>query len=79
MGYYVSMKSKVYRALIEIVFIEFLFYTNLLMGQYMRSGLGYQRGLAWALTNIFTTVNFLIGLVAAIIGYVVVELLRRKL
>jgi hypothetical protein len=35
------------RALIEIGFIIFLFYANLLMGEFERSGMGQRRGLAW--------------------------------
>jgi hypothetical protein len=73
------MKNKILRALIEVLFIDFLFYSNLLMGEYMRTGLGYERGFTWAVVNIFTTVNVIIGLIAAIIGYAVVEFLRQKL
>jgi hypothetical protein len=73
------MKNKILRALIEVLFIDFLFYSNLLMGEYMRTGLAYERGFAWAVENIFTTVNVIIGVIAAIIGYAVVEFLRQKL
>ena len=41
------MKKNVWRALIEIAFIIFLFYSNLLMGEFERSGMGQRRGLAW--------------------------------
>lgn len=62
--------------LIEMGFIIFLFYSNLLMGEYTNSRLGRERGLLWALRDIFTANNFAIALVAAFIGYIVFEYLR---
>jgi hypothetical protein len=35
--------------------------------------------LAWALAEIFTGENFLIAVIAALIGYVLVEFLRDRL
>jgi hypothetical protein len=72
------MKTSVWRALIEIVFIIFLFYSNLLMGEFERSGMGQKRGIAWALGDIFTAANFEIALIAALIGYSLFECLRKK-
>ena len=59
-------------------FIVFLFYANLLMGEFTRSGAGQEKGLIWAIGNIFTVANFAIALIAALIGYVVFEFLRDK-
>ena len=73
------MKKSVWRAVIEVVFILFLFYANLLMGEFERSGMGRQRGLAWAITDIFTFANFGIAAVAALIGYLLFEFLRKRL
>jgi hypothetical protein len=70
--------TKVLRAIIEIGFIIFLFYSNLLMGEFNRSA-GHGKTLTLALTDIFTLPNFLIANIAALIGYVVFEFLRRKL
>jgi hypothetical protein len=72
------MKKAIWRAVIEIWFVVFLFYSNLLMGQYTRSGRGHQMGLVWAITDIFTTANFAIAITAALIGYITVEFLRNK-
>ena len=72
------MRAKVVRALIEVGFIVFLFYSNLLMGEFTRSNLGQQRGLLWALKNIFTVYNFLIAIAAAFIGYAIFEFLRKR-
>jgi hypothetical protein len=67
-----------WRAVVEVGFIVFLFYSNLLMGEFLRSG---RRGksLLEAVTDIFTAENFAIALVSALIGYVVFEFLRKKL
>lgn len=64
--------------MIEVGFIVFLFYSNLLMGEFAHAGKGREMGLAWAIADIFTPANFLIAIAAALIGYVVVEFLRRK-
>jgi hypothetical protein len=72
------VKKTIWRALIEVGFIVFLFYSNLLMGEYERSGIGRNMGLAWAVADIFTATNFAIALIAALVGYVVVESLRSK-
>jgi len=71
--------SKYYRALIEVGFIIFLFYSNLLMGEYDRSGNAQRKGFLWALHDVVTSGNFLIGVIAAMIGYVVFEFLRKKI
>lgn len=73
------MKRNVWRAVIEIGFIIFLFYSNLLMGEFERSGFGEKRGLLWALSDTLTVPNFEIAAVAAVIGYVLVEFLRTRL
>jgi hypothetical protein len=72
------MKKNVWRAVIEVAFIVFLFYSNLLMGEFERSGLGSKKGLVWAIGDILTFANFEIALVAAIIGYILFEFLRKR-
>ena len=76
--WYFAMKKNLLRLVIEAGFIVFLFYSNLLMGEFERSGQGQKRGLAWALGDVFTTANFEIALIAALIGYAFVEFLRKK-
>jgi len=73
------MKKNAQRAVVEMSFIIFLFYANLLMGQFISSGMGEEKGLVWAILNIFTLSNFIIAVVAAFIGYIVFEYLRKKL
>jgi hypothetical protein len=72
------MRKNVWRAIIEVGFIIFLFYANLLMGEFERSGGGAKRGVTWAVEDIFTTANFEIALVAGLIGYGLFEYLRKK-
>ena len=72
------MKKNVLRAVIEIAFIIFLFYSNLLMGEFERSGMGQNRGLAWAIRDVLTVANFEIALAAALIGWLFFESLRKK-
>ena len=72
------MKKNIWRAVIEVGFIVFLFYANLLMGKFEHSGMGQERGFAWAIGDVFTAANFAIAMVAALIGYVLVEFLRKR-
>jgi hypothetical protein len=73
------MKKFYLRALLEAGFIIFLFYSNLMMGEFERSGMGRKMGWGWAFHDIFTMDNFAVAMGAAVVGYVVMELLRRKL
>lgn len=66
------------RAVIEIAFIIFLFYSNLLMGEFTASN-GAGKTLVFALSDIFTLTNFAIALLSALIGYFVFEYLRKRL
>ena len=70
--------APVWRATIEIGFIMFLFYSNLMMGEFTRANSLHGKTMVDALTDVFTLVNFDIGICAALVGYVVVEFLRAK-
>ena len=72
------MRKNVWRAVIEVGFIIFLFYANLLMGEFERSGMGQKKGIAWAIEDVFTAANFEIAATAALIGYVLFEFLRKR-
>jgi hypothetical protein len=73
------MNKHLWRAVTEIGFIIFLFYSNLLMGEFSRSGLARGKGLIWAVHDILSESNFVIAVIAALIGYVFVEFLRKRL
>lgn len=71
-----EMKNNVWRAFIEVGFIIFLFYSNLLMGEMERSSAGHGKGLLWEMHDIVTPSNFLVAVLAGLIGYLLVERLR---
>jgi hypothetical protein len=73
-----SPLGHVLRALIEVAFIIFLFYSNLLMGEFNRTN-GRGKSFSVALFDIFTIRNFAIAIFAASIGYLIFEHLRKKL
>jgi hypothetical protein len=66
-----------YKAAIELAFIVFLFYSNLLMGEFTVSA-GRGKSLSMALTDISTVKNFAIALITSIFGHFAFEVLRRK-
>lgn len=66
------------RAVVEISFIIFLFYSNLLMGEFTVSN-GQGKSLGYAFNDILTQTNFVIALISALVGYVIFEHLRKKL
>ena len=70
--------NKLWRAVVEVAFIVFLFYSNLLMGEFTVTN-GPGKSLAFALNDIFTGTNLLIATISSLIGYVVFEYLRKRL
>jgi hypothetical protein len=75
----VKRLAPVWRVIIEMGFIIFLYYSNLLMGEFTRSNSEHGKSLAFAISDIFTLTNFVIAINSAFIGFVVVEFLRRRL
>ena len=71
------LRTSIYRAIIEIAFVVFLFYSNLLMGEFTVAN-GRGKTLAVAFEDIFTPANFLIAILSALIGYLIFEFLRKK-
>lgn len=70
--------AAVLRAVIEIAFIVFLFYSNLLMGEFTRSN-GQGKSLWFAMADVATGTNLSIALASALIGYAFFEFLRKRL
>ena len=66
------------RAIVEIGSIVFLFYSNLLMGEFTHAN-GRGKTFAFAIHDIFTLTNFGIASISGLIGYFVFEYLRKKL
>jgi hypothetical protein len=65
------------RAAIEISFIVFLFYSNLLMGEFTATA-GRGKSLSHALLDIFTRKTIAIAVVTAIAGHLGFETLRKN-
>ena len=70
------MKKAFLRTVIEMGFIVFLFYSNLLMGQFTRNS--PTRSFLWDVENIFSVQNFVIAVVTAFIGHMIFDYLRKK-
>ena len=68
--------APIWRAVVEVGFIIFLFYSNLLMGEFTNAN-GHGKSLAFAVQDIFTVTNFVIAIISGAIGYIVVEYLRK--
>jgi hypothetical protein len=68
--------APVLRAMVEIGFIIFLFYSNLLMGEFTRTG-SHGKSLVFGIEDIFSVRNFEIAVLSGLIGYVVFEYLRN--
>jgi len=72
-----AMKKAWWRGFVEVAFIIFLFYSNLLMGEFEHSGAASAKGLWWALWDVVTPVNFCIATIAGVFGYLLFEFLRK--
>jgi hypothetical protein len=72
-----AMRKDVWRAVIEVGFIIFLFYSNLLMGD-LRLGHGAEERFSLANEDVFTAANLEIAMVAVLVGYMLFESLRKK-
>jgi hypothetical protein len=66
------------RAAVETGFIVFLFYSNLLMGEFTHAN-GQGKSLAFAIQDIFTATNLGIAIICGLLGFSVVEYLRKQL
>jgi hypothetical protein len=70
--------TPILRATVEIGFIVFLFYSNLLMGEFTRAN-GRGKSSVFAIEDIFTLTNFSIAITSGLVGYLVFEYLRKRL
>ena len=70
-------KNRHLRAGIEVGFIIFLFYSNLLMGEFTRTA-GRHKTLGAAMLDVLTLKTFLIALVTSVAGHLGFEFLRQK-
>ena len=68
--------APIWRVMVEVGFIIFLFYSNLLMGEFTNAN-GQGKSLVFAIRDIFTVANFVIAIISGAIGYIVFEYLRK--
>lgn len=64
-------------ATLEVAFIIFLFYSNLLMGEYNSSGQGQIKGFLWAIAEVVTVPNFIIAIISATVGHFFFDYMRN--
>ncbi len=60
-------------------FIIFLFYSNLLMGEFTRSNSAQGKSLLFAVRDVFTAANFAIAVISSLIGHLIFEHFRKKI
>ena len=70
-------KNRHLRAAIEVAFIIFLFYSNLLMGEFTRTA-GHDKTLLAAIVDIVTVKNFAIAVITSVVGHLGFEVLRQR-
>jgi hypothetical protein len=63
--------------MVEIGSIIFLFYSNLLMGEFTRAN-GRGKSAVFAIEDVFTITNFAIAVISGLLGYLVFEYLRKR-
>ncbi|HXL73192.1 MAG TPA: hypothetical protein VN963_06155 [bacterium] len=67
------------RTITEMGFIIFLFYSNLLMGEFTNANSAQGKTLFYAILDIFTITNFVIAVLSAMVGHLIFEYLRKKI
>jgi hypothetical protein len=67
-----------WKAIVEIGFIIFLFYSNLLMGEFTRAN-GRGKSLAFAVEDIFSLTNLVIACISGLLGFLFFDYLRKHL
>ena len=65
--------TPILRTIIEMGFIIFLFYSNLLMGEFTQTNGAQGKTLVFAIRDIFSVTNFIIAVISSLVGHVVFE------
>jgi len=74
-----NFSTYIRRAAMEMGFIIFLFYSNLLMGQYNRGHDFSNRPLSIAFREIITLDNLIIAVITAFLGHFVFDYMRKRI
>ena len=64
--------------MVEVGFIIFLLYSNLLMGEFTRAN-GRGKSFVFAVEDIFSVANLLIVIIAGLLGYLILNYFRERL
>jgi len=67
-----------WKVFVEVGFIIFLFYSNLLMGEFTRAN-GQGKSLTFAIEDIFSVPNLVIAVISGLLGYLIFNYLRERL
>ena len=70
--------TPILRTIIEMGFIIFLFYSNLLMGEFTQTNGAQGKTLVFAIRDIFSVTNFIIAVISSLVGHVVFEHFRKS-
>jgi hypothetical protein len=72
------MKNRFVRPVVEVLSILILLYTNLLMGQYVRANQVVGKSFWAVASGVVSVQNLAIGVVGAVVAFVLVEAVNRK-
>ncbi len=72
-------QTPIFRGAVGIGFILFLLYSNLLMREFTQSESAPGKSLVFAVRDIFSPANFVIGVISAMIVYFIFEWSRKKI
>jgi len=64
--------------MVEVGFIVFLFYSNLLMGEFTRAN-GRGKSFVFAFEDIFSVTNLVIAVISGVLGYFIFNYFRERL
>ena len=67
-----------WKAMVEVGFIVFLFYSNLLMGEFTRAN-GRGKSFVFAFEDIFSVTNLVIAVISGVLGYFIFNYFRERL
>jgi hypothetical protein len=70
--------TPIWKAIIEISLMIFMLYSTLLMREFTRAN-GHGKTIALAVEDVFTYATFAVAIIVGLMGYAVVEYLRKKL
>jgi len=63
--------------MVEIGLIIFLLYSTLLMREFTHAN-DHGKGLAFAIQDVFTAATFVIAVISGLLGYLVIEYVRKR-